>query len=328
MASEWPDIGADQTGPGVRLPPPVVFLAGLGLGFLLQRAFPLAFAAPGNPLPRWLGGPLRPGLRGLGPLGASALSTAPAPPSGPTAAPRRSSTRGPFRFTRNPLYLSLSLLQAGLALLANALWPATHAAASPPRHPLLRHRPGGAVPARPLRQRITRPTGRRSGAGSDGRPGPGLCLRHDRFVPRPHSHAVRRRAAALPGPSPGLQDRGGGSGPGGAAAARPRDPRRTTWRGSPTRSTTRDAAQQAELEPGPGSLFGATPDTRLARHPPHHGQPPGGGPRRRDPHLPHRHAPGGQPAGLRTRGHQKVPAGTGGLRGEGERAGHGVPALV
>jgi protein-S-isoprenylcysteine O-methyltransferase Ste14 len=33
-------------------------------------------------------------------------------------------TQGPFRFTRNPLYLSLALLQVGLALLANALWPA------------------------------------------------------------------------------------------------------------------------------------------------------------------------------------------------------------
>jgi protein-S-isoprenylcysteine O-methyltransferase Ste14 len=33
-------------------------------------------------------------------------------------------TGGPFRFTRNPLYLSLALLHTGLALLANALWPA------------------------------------------------------------------------------------------------------------------------------------------------------------------------------------------------------------
>jgi protein-S-isoprenylcysteine O-methyltransferase Ste14 len=30
---------------------------------------------------------------------------------------------GPFRFTRNPLYLSLTLLYSSISLLANALWP-------------------------------------------------------------------------------------------------------------------------------------------------------------------------------------------------------------
>ena len=30
---------------------------------------------------------------------------------------------GPFRFTRNPLYLALTGLYAGIALLVNALWP-------------------------------------------------------------------------------------------------------------------------------------------------------------------------------------------------------------
>lgn len=31
-------------------------------------------------------------------------------------------TRGPFRFTRNPLYLSLLMLYAGIAILVNSLW--------------------------------------------------------------------------------------------------------------------------------------------------------------------------------------------------------------
>jgi protein-S-isoprenylcysteine O-methyltransferase Ste14 len=115
-------MDAGQTGPGVRLPPPVVFLAGLGLGFLLQRALPLAFAAPGNPLPRWLGGLL---TLGAGALALWAFLTfrrarTTVRPDRPASALL---TRGPFRFTRNPLYLSLSLLHAGLALLANALWP-------------------------------------------------------------------------------------------------------------------------------------------------------------------------------------------------------------
>ena len=31
--------------------------------------------------------------------------------------------RGPYRFTRNPMYLGLVCITAGLALLTNALWP-------------------------------------------------------------------------------------------------------------------------------------------------------------------------------------------------------------
>ena len=31
--------------------------------------------------------------------------------------------RGPFRFTRNPLYVSMSLVHTGVSVFANALWP-------------------------------------------------------------------------------------------------------------------------------------------------------------------------------------------------------------
>ncbi|WP_257306683.1 methyltransferase family protein [Geothrix campi] len=120
MASAKPDLAA---GPGVRLPPPLVFLAGLGLGFLLQHAAPLTFAAQGQPLPRWLGGLLALSSAALALWAFRTFHRAHT-----TVRPDRAAstlmTQGPFRFTRNPLYLSLALLQAGLALLANALWPA------------------------------------------------------------------------------------------------------------------------------------------------------------------------------------------------------------
>jgi protein-S-isoprenylcysteine O-methyltransferase Ste14 len=32
-------------------------------------------------------------------------------------------TEGPFRYTRNPAYLSMSTIYAGVAALRNALWP-------------------------------------------------------------------------------------------------------------------------------------------------------------------------------------------------------------
>jgi protein-S-isoprenylcysteine O-methyltransferase Ste14 len=41
-------------------------------------------------------------------------------PAGPTTA---LAVGGPYRFTRNPMYLGLVFLLAALALLANSLWP-------------------------------------------------------------------------------------------------------------------------------------------------------------------------------------------------------------
>ncbi|MBV8230410.1 MAG: isoprenylcysteine carboxylmethyltransferase family protein [Planctomycetaceae bacterium] len=41
-------------------------------------------------------------------------------PAGPTTA---LAVGGPYRFTRNPMYLGLVFLMAGLEFLANALWP-------------------------------------------------------------------------------------------------------------------------------------------------------------------------------------------------------------
>jgi len=115
-------MGGDPAGPGVRLPPPVVFLTGLAIGCLVQRWFPLAIA-PGGLLPRLLGA-LLVLLAGMLALWAFRAFRRAHTTVRPDCAASTLMTRGPFRFTRNPLYLSLALLQAGLALLADALWPA------------------------------------------------------------------------------------------------------------------------------------------------------------------------------------------------------------
>jgi len=114
-------MDAGQAGPGVRLPPPVVFLAGLTIGFLLHRRYPLAIA-PAGLLPGLLGG-LVVLLAGMLALWAFRTFHRAHTTVRPDRAASTLMTQGPFRFTRNPLYLSLALLQAGLALLANALWP-------------------------------------------------------------------------------------------------------------------------------------------------------------------------------------------------------------
>ena len=108
---------------GVRIFPPLIYLGGLFLGFLLHWRLPLPI------VPAVLVGPLR--LLGAFCLVAGLALTIWAVatfrrvgttrhPAGPTTA---LAVGGPYRFTRNPMYLGLVFVTAGLALLANALWP-------------------------------------------------------------------------------------------------------------------------------------------------------------------------------------------------------------
>ncbi len=103
-----------------RFPPPLAFLGALGLGFLLQQRVPVPLVL--EPVSRPLGGLL---ALASGALALWAFRTFHRART--TIRPDRPSavlvTDGPFRLTRNPMYLSLSLLQAGLALLAGTLWP-------------------------------------------------------------------------------------------------------------------------------------------------------------------------------------------------------------
>jgi protein-S-isoprenylcysteine O-methyltransferase Ste14 len=104
---------------GVVAPPPLIYLAGLALGFGLEALL------PGASLPsalRWaLGGALV--LAGIGLLASFNTSfhrkgTAVEPWKPTTAIV----TTGPYRLTRNPAYLGMALVYVGVALLAEALW--------------------------------------------------------------------------------------------------------------------------------------------------------------------------------------------------------------
>ena len=104
---------------GVVVPPPLIYLAGLAVGFGLEALL------PGTSLPgalRWvLGGVIF--LLGLG--FALAFNTAFAP-EGTAVEPWKPTTAivtgGPYRVTRNPAYLGMALMYAGIALLGDALW--------------------------------------------------------------------------------------------------------------------------------------------------------------------------------------------------------------
>jgi protein-S-isoprenylcysteine O-methyltransferase Ste14 len=99
--------------------PPLIYGAAFIIGLLLHVAFPL------HVLPTTL-------ARGIGvvcvlvslPLALATLrilsrAHTPVDPMKPTTA---LVTEGPFRYSRNPIYLALTLLYVGMALLVNAWW--------------------------------------------------------------------------------------------------------------------------------------------------------------------------------------------------------------
>jgi len=111
--------------PGVRFPPPFVYVIGFVLGLWIERHHPLAFVPPRSGL-RWL-----PEAAGLLAFVACALflfgALATFRRERTTVLPNRPAsalaTGGPYRFTRNPMYVGMALLYLGLALVLNTVWP-------------------------------------------------------------------------------------------------------------------------------------------------------------------------------------------------------------
>ena len=107
--------------PGVLAPPPLIYSAVLAVGLLAHTLYPVTFLP--NKVARTLGWPLIDAGLVLGFLGDRAMRNAHTNVS-PYRPTTKLVTEGPYRFTRNPLYLSLTLVYGGVAILANALWAA------------------------------------------------------------------------------------------------------------------------------------------------------------------------------------------------------------
>jgi protein-S-isoprenylcysteine O-methyltransferase Ste14 len=113
----------DERGPGVRFPPPFVFVGGFLAAWLLdillgfevdgegagsiQIGLGVAAIAVGGALMFW-------GLTTF------ARARTPIIPDRPA---RQLVVTGPYRLSRNPMYLGLGALYSGLALILNMAWP-------------------------------------------------------------------------------------------------------------------------------------------------------------------------------------------------------------
>jgi protein-S-isoprenylcysteine O-methyltransferase Ste14 len=99
--------------------PPLVYLVSTVTGVLIQLAWPLPFL-PGR-LAAGLSAPVMTVAIALFAYAAGTFRAAgtPVPARKPTTVIVRS---GPYRFSRNPIYLAFSLLQVRLAIWVNSLW--------------------------------------------------------------------------------------------------------------------------------------------------------------------------------------------------------------
>jgi protein-S-isoprenylcysteine O-methyltransferase Ste14 len=99
--------------------PPLVYLASILVGGLIQFAAPLLLLPQSLALP--VGASLVVVAIGLFASAVAKFRAAgtPVPARKPTTAIVRT---GPYRFSRNPIYLAFSLLQLGIAIWVNSLW--------------------------------------------------------------------------------------------------------------------------------------------------------------------------------------------------------------
>jgi protein-S-isoprenylcysteine O-methyltransferase Ste14 len=105
--------------PGINVPPPLIYAAPLLLGLLLDRKRHLPFLPRGAR--RALGWPLLGGGAALNAWFLKTIRDADVPIRTDKPVPRLT-TEGPFRYSRNPSYLALAMIYAGIALLRNSLW--------------------------------------------------------------------------------------------------------------------------------------------------------------------------------------------------------------
>lgn len=123
VIAEMTAEGAKNDIAGAAVRPPRLHLAAIAVGFVLDWIVPTVLA-PSDLSPSWraaIGG----GLVALGAalftwsIGRFRAADTPVPTIQPT---RALVADGPYRFSRNPIYLSMAVIHAGIALAADNAW--------------------------------------------------------------------------------------------------------------------------------------------------------------------------------------------------------------
>ena len=116
-------MSGDDRGPHVLVPPPLLFAVAYVAAWLLNRRLEFSINGSGA-------GPVQVGVgsaglaAGIGLAGWAVVTFVRARTSVQLHRPARQLvTWGPYRFTRNPIYLGLATAYLGLALVRNEAWP-------------------------------------------------------------------------------------------------------------------------------------------------------------------------------------------------------------
>ena len=102
---------------GIR--PPLVYLGAIALGLLLHFAWPVQLVPPVASVPLGATAVLAAVALFISAVRTFRNAGTPVPGNRPTTAIVRT---GPYRYSRNPIYLAFSLLQIGIAFWLNSPW--------------------------------------------------------------------------------------------------------------------------------------------------------------------------------------------------------------
>jgi len=105
----------------IRIPPPVFFFACLGCGLLMEYFFPINLISL-SPIPRVIVGGAFLLISSYFAVNAFFALIKNKTPFDTSKSTIKIVTDGAYRFSRNPLYLSLLLLLFGIAVLISSLW--------------------------------------------------------------------------------------------------------------------------------------------------------------------------------------------------------------
>lgn len=113
---------ADDT-PGIRILPPFVYGGGLILGYAIWWFWPVPIVPVEWSFSIRIAGGVAVVLGFWAMLSAVAAFRRIDEDPNPMESTGALTFDGPYRFTRNPMYLGMALFHGGLALVGNALWP-------------------------------------------------------------------------------------------------------------------------------------------------------------------------------------------------------------